>query len=97
MSNFDYAGLYERLYQVGYHGDGTNSGLNHAWSISFGFYGKISSILDAGCSQGLVVKEFLDRKLDAYGFDISPTAIKLAEENGLKDRCVVGSILDITF
>ena len=93
----DYTNLYEKLYQMGYHGDGTNSGLNHTWHIFFKYYDKISSILDAGCSQGLTVKKYLERGLDAYGFDISPTAIKLAEENGLKGRCVIGNILQIPF
>jgi len=94
----NYELLYEKLYKLGYHGDGTNSGVKEVQAIiqQCSMYG-IKSILDAGCSQGRAVTEYLNGGLNARGFDISPHAIQLAQENHLKNRCVVGSILNIPF
>ena len=38
-------------------------------------------ILDIGCAKGFLVKEFLDKKIDVYGIDISDYAIKKCHKN----------------
>lgn len=91
----DYTDLYEKLYDLGYHGDGTNIGVTEAFGIQFRY--KFDSILDAGCSQGAAVADYLRWKKDAWGFDISPRAIEMAKDAGLGDRCIVGSLLDIPY
>lgn len=95
MKKVDYKDLYEKLYSLGYHRDGTNIGATETVKIHLNY--NFDSILDIGCSQGLAVKDYLKRHKNAWGCDISPTAIRLAQEDGLEKRCVVGSILNIPF
>ena len=57
-------------------------------------YLKPSSVLDVGCAYGYVVKELLERGVDAYGFDISEYAIK---NSVVGDRIWVGYAEDGRF
>ena len=37
-------------------------------------------VLDIGCAKGYLIKEFLDKKIDAYGLDISKYALKIVTQ-----------------
>lgn len=92
----DYNNIYEFLYQNGYHKD---FGYTHSKTLITKVINTIpvgSRILDVGCSNGTAVKTLLDLGYDAYGIDISETAIELAKINGCVN-CTVGSATSIPF
>lgn len=94
----DYKLMYDRLYSLGYHMDGTNSGVAFVDSICNNF--QFQSILDVGCSQGNAVREYLRMGKDASGIDISESAISeahtLTKEKD-QDRFMIGSVLQIPY
>ncbi len=53
-------------------------------------------VLDVGCAKGYLVKDFLDRKIDAYGIDISEYAIKNSHPK-TKGRLFVANATNIPF
>ena len=55
------------------------------------------SILDAGCGEGIVVKELMDRKLKACGVDISPRSIEKAQKNYGKDFFLTADVCHLPF
>ena len=93
-----YFDLYEKLYQTGYH---NNQELSHTKKL-FPFLNEVDGgkknikVLDVGCSHGLAVQQLKDMGYDAYGVDVSETAIKFCEERGLT-TCKVGSATDLPF
>lgn len=91
----DYTKLYDELYQLGYHRDGTNIGLQYVdWIIeNYPFV----SILDVGCSQGKAVQQYALRGYEAYGIDISPTAIRMSKKIVREENTKVGSVLEIPY
>ena len=77
------AELYEDLYaHHGYHSD---LKLTHAagiWPIVVAEHKKnpfTRGILDVGCSHGKVVEKLWHNQINAFGVDISPTAVKMAD------------------
>lgn len=57
---------------------------------------KSVKILDVGCSHGLAVEQLIKMGYDAYGIDVSNTAINYCRDRGLT-TCMVGSATDIPF
>ena len=51
------------------------------------------TVIDIGCAYGLLVEALCDRKIDAYGLDVSPYAIENARAD-MTDRLFVHSITD---
>jgi len=51
------------------------------------------TVIDIGCAYGLLVEALCDRKIDAYGLDVSPYAIENARPD-MTDRLFVHSITD---
>lgn len=92
-----YYDLYEKLYQDGYHND---LYISHTKKL-YPYLEKIlnkdnNKILDLGCSHGLAVKELIDLGYDAYGIDVSKTAINLCKNRNLS-TCKLGSATNIPF
>ncbi|UCF13185.1 MAG: class I SAM-dependent methyltransferase [Thermoplasmatales archaeon] len=93
----NYKKVYEALYSLGYHSRGKNHGKNYVKFIC-ATYTDFKSILDCGCSNGLAVRSFRKLEKNAYGLDISETAIKFAaEKEAFVPNCVVSSSTDIIF
>ena len=69
----------------------------------FRFFGEIanrividiqpSSVLDAGCAWGFLVEKLRERRVDAFGIDISPYAIENVHPD-IAQYCSVGSIAE---
>jgi len=53
-------------------------------------------VLDVGCAKGYLVKDFVDKKIDAYGLDISSYAIKNCHPS-IKSKVIVGNALKLPF
>jgi len=63
---------------------------------------KPEKVLDLGCGNGYVVSKLVDKKIDAYGIDITSSAwitksLVNPQFNILKDRLIEGSIWDMPF
>jgi ubiquinone/menaquinone biosynthesis C-methylase UbiE len=89
-----YFTLYEDLYKIGYHADMNWCHTLKILPILSRYEGH--KILDVGCSHGLAVKKLIEMSYDAYGVDVSETAIKYCKERGLFN-CVLGSATDMPF
>lgn len=98
MDKISYFDLYEKLYKNGYH---SNLELSHTKKL-FPYLNEISNgnkkikILDVGCSHGLAVQELKLMGYDAYGIDVSETAINHCQNRGLT-TCKLGSATNIPF
>lgn len=53
-------------------------------------------VLDIGCAKGYLIKEFLDKKIDAYGLDISRYALKNCHPD-VKSRLTYGNAKKLPF
>lgn len=53
-------------------------------------------VLDVGCAKGFLVKDFVDKKIDAYGIDISHYAIKNAHQE-IKSRVFPFNAIKLPF
>jgi hypothetical protein len=95
-SSRDWEKLYgERYYLTDYT---VPYGRNEHW---LQFFGQVAdhvvrdlspqTTLDAGCAMGLLVEQFVNRGVDAYGIDISNFAISHAPES-VRERLSVGSL-----
>jgi len=89
-----YSELYEDLYKVGYHGNKNHCHTLKILPILSKYKGH--KILDVGCSHGLAVKKLIEMSYEAYGIDVSETAIKYCKERNLT-TCLLGSATDIPF
>ena len=58
---------------------------------------KGAKILDAGCSGGRDMKEFVKRGFDAVGIDLSSTLLKIAKQEVLKGKFFKMDVLDLKF
>ena len=97
MDHFDYFDKYNKLYSVGYHAKGKNHGQRFVDFIYRHYNGKIKTILDAGCSNGLTVRKFKDTGMRAYGIDVAEIAIRYANEISGARNCLIASVTDIPF
>lgn len=91
-----YTSIYEPLYKQGYH---SKKDFTHAAHLIEGAPNYLSTgatILDIGCSNGTAVNLLTTLGYEAYGIDVSETAIELAHQNGAK-KCVLGSATSIPF
>ena len=95
------AALYESLYQHGYHNasqhpstKGAELLLHLRWLREEPrFRPQLSSLLDVGCSHGLLVQMMWDVDFKANGVDISQTAVEMARthhkhSSKMRPRCV---------
>lgn len=79
----NYFEIYETLYRQGYHVGGINGGKNHGRRFIESLLSKDwGSILEIGCSNGVIVKSLQDAGRIAYGIDASKRAVGLAKQNG---------------
>jgi len=97
MTDF-YFDLYEKLYQDGYHSD---LSFSHFESIEPFVMAQLhnrpySTILDVGCSHGLVVQKLINMGHNAYGIDVSNTAIEKCKQRGLT-TCKLASVTETPF
>lgn len=95
-----YNKIYEPLYKRGYHGN-KKINMTHSESLikkteKIIPQPKGIKILDIGCANGTCVKMLQDLKYDAYGIDISETAVEMATNRGAKN-CLLGSVTKIPF
>jgi ubiquinone/menaquinone biosynthesis C-methylase UbiE len=57
---------------------------------------KVNKVLDVGCAKGFLVKDLLDKGIDAYGIDISKYAVKNCHKD-VKDRISLGNAKKLNF
>ncbi|MEO9821550.1 MAG: methyltransferase domain-containing protein [Paracoccaceae bacterium] len=102
LARTDPGSLYDAdYYETGCSDDGGHAyGRTEQWTQFFGHIAKEvdrlydpKTVMDAGCAFGLLVEQFVDRGIDAYGFDISPYAIDQARKD-IVGRVKEGSILE---
>jgi hypothetical protein len=98
MGEQDLARLYDGYYFA--HGCGEPYQRSEIWlSLFRGFAERIhldinpGTVLDAGCAMGFLVEALRERKIEAWGVDISSYAIdRIAPE--IKEFCWLGSVTD---
>ena len=91
-ASYDYAKLYERLYQTGYHNLEVNSNAFGGFWVNPGVLMRImlepeyqiGSVLDVGCSHGMAVAALWDFGKAASGMDVSTTAVQMAEGHAIE-------------
>jgi len=93
---------YDRYYYANYFGPTTSMEYERTehW---LHFFGSIAeriasdigprSALDAGCAMGMLVESLRDRRVDAYGIDISTFALERVRED-IKPYCSRASVID---
>jgi ubiquinone/menaquinone biosynthesis C-methylase UbiE len=64
--------------------------------IKFYSLKKGDKVLDVGCAKGFLVKDLLDKGIDAYGIDISKYAVKNCHKD-VKDRISLGNAKKLNF
>lgn len=72
--------FYEKKYQLRFLGPAERIRVEKIVKL----VGSNKKVLDVGCDVGLIGKLLLKNKNQVYGLDISPSAVKKAEKNGLK-------------
>jgi len=79
----NYFEIYDTLYRQGYHVGGLDGGKNHGRRFIPALLDyDWESLLEIGCSNGVVVKALQDAGREAHGVDASKTAVGLAMKNG---------------
>jgi ubiquinone/menaquinone biosynthesis C-methylase UbiE len=53
-------------------------------------------VLDVGCAKGFLVKDLVDKGIDAYGTDVSKYAVKNSHKD-VKDRISLGNVKKLNF
>lgn len=101
MSEFDKSVYNEHYYQTSFGGIPYNRTEKGGHWIKF--FASIADeikqrynpkrVLDVGCAKGFLVEALRDLGINAYGFDISETAIEEVRED-IKPYCTVGSVDD---
>jgi len=94
MDKFNYTKLYQRLYELGYHSGKKNHGLLFVAYIVKNYL--FDSIMDIGCSQGMIVETFKNKGRKSIGIDVSPKAIENSKKLGY-NNCYVASVTEIPF
>ena len=90
--NYNYAKLYDRLYETGYHNLKVNSNAFGGFWVTHNIllrillepsYG-IETVLDVGCSHGMAVAALWDFDMTASGMDVSKTAVSMAGDHAIE-------------
>ena len=90
------AALYDKLYAGGYHND---LRLSHGLYLMYDLtevaaWYNLTSVLDVGCSHGLVVESlWVHGGLTASGVDVSTRAVEIASQQRLKCKPPAGKCL----
>lgn len=91
----DYKRIYELLYSIGYHSKQKNHGKKWVKYLTTSY--SFDSVLEIGCSNGVAVRAFRSRGINAYGLDASEIAIRMCAEGSFVPNCIVASATDVPF